>query len=74
LVAATIETSPVLSVVRRDSLFEGNYIFRPGHASYDVSPDGSKFVLIRPRGGVIHTVVALNWGGELRARLAGRAR
>jgi hypothetical protein len=40
---------------------------------YDVSPDGSRFLLMRPstRAGQSELVVVQNWFEELRARVGG---
>jgi len=48
-------------------LFEGPYFLSPGHASFDVSPDGASLVMLRPvKGNGEQIVVIHNWKAELR--------
>jgi hypothetical protein len=74
LVAVTYAATPTFAILSRTPLFENTYIIgRAPHANYDVSPDGSAFLLIKavedPRVIVVH-----NWAAELRARMAGQRR
>jgi serine/threonine-protein kinase len=69
LVAATISTSPAFVVTGRTDLFPDTYMFaRAPHANYDVSLDGTRFLMVkitaRPQ-----LVVAYGWLSELRARV-----
>jgi hypothetical protein len=50
-------------------LFDGPYqADSTGHASYDVSPDGKKFLMIRnEEGGLTELRVVLNFAEELKA-------
>jgi serine/threonine-protein kinase len=68
---ATITVDPELAVVRRDSLFSGDYASWFGHSSFDVSLDGQRLLLIAPANDSAGAVVVHNWGSELRARLGG---
>jgi eukaryotic-like serine/threonine-protein kinase len=48
LMVATVETAPEFRVTARQALFSiGDYAPSTPHASYDVSPDGSTFVMVR---------------------------
>jgi hypothetical protein len=48
LIEAAVTTSPTFAVSARAELFEDPYVKNPRHsAEYDVSPDGSSFVMIR---------------------------
>jgi eukaryotic-like serine/threonine-protein kinase len=48
LMAATIQTKPVLAVTSRRSLFSvGDIMTSTPHSDYDVSPDGRTFVMVR---------------------------
>jgi serine/threonine-protein kinase len=75
LMAASISTTPTLTVTGRTAVFPDDYMFAQApHANYDVSPDGSRFLMVksaeRPE-----LFVAYGWGAELRAQLRGlRAR
>jgi serine/threonine-protein kinase len=51
----------------------GDFLTNPSHQNYDVSPDGSEFLLIRRAGEDVQTIVVENWGRELRERMANRS-
>ncbi len=55
----------------RERLFEGELQGGPGSfaATYDVHPDGERFVLARETGGGTEIVVWLDWLDELKARM-----
>ena len=61
IIAVTLARDPMLRVVSREVLFKGNY-----DREFDVSPDGSRFLMIEPRGSEISLVVIPNWLTELR--------
>ena len=71
--AATVTTAPDFTVVRRDSLFSGDFGSWVGHAGYDAAAGGQQLLLLRPVTDSTRTIVVHNWGAELRARLAGPA-
>ena len=66
---AVVAATPDFAVVRRDSLFSGDFGSWIGHAGYDVTPDGKQLLLLRPVTDSTHTIVVHNWEQELRARL-----
>jgi eukaryotic-like serine/threonine-protein kinase len=67
-VAASVVTTPTFSVTARDVLFEGNYLLNGGHASFDVSPEGKSFLMLRPVSGAGEEIVVIpNWAAELHA-------
>ncbi|MBI3982112.1 MAG: protein kinase [Gemmatimonadetes bacterium] len=48
LVAAAVQTAPTFRVMSRKALFSlADYVPTTPHASYDVSPDGKTFVMVR---------------------------
>ena len=74
MIAATLEPlvgpsrAASLSVVNRQPLFQGRVLLESGdEVSYDVHPDGKRFVVIRPAMDP-EIVVVLNWVSELRER------
>jgi len=72
-VAAEIITVPGLAVKSRTPLFDD--VFLPPterHANFDVSPDGTRFLLLKSVGEE-RLIVARNWGDELSARLRSRS-
>jgi Tol biopolymer transport system component len=72
LVAAKVETSPALRVTAREMLFPVNdYLPTTPHSSYDVSPDGKTFAMVR-RNAASRIVVIQNFP-ELVRRKGGAA-
>jgi hypothetical protein len=51
-----------------------DYLTDVTHTSYDVWPDGSGFLMVKPIGGDTRPVLVHNWGRELRERLAAAKR
>jgi Tol biopolymer transport system component len=75
LTAATVRTTPSFRVEGRQQLFSvAQYFLDPYHQAYDVRPDGSGFVFLRPladsasSSGAIQLVRAENWFSDLAAR------
>lgn len=68
VLAATIDTSPPLRVVRRDTLFADVYVSEFG-TSYDIAPDGAQF-LFSKSAEASRIIVALGWLDALRDRMA----
>ena len=73
LVSAAFSAGPEFSVDSRTFLFDVSE-FEPSqpHANYDVSPDGSRFVMVH-QGVIPEIVYVLNWSEEVRKR-SGSAR
>jgi len=65
MVAVTVETEPAIRVLRREVLFEDEFVQYRWSRQYDITPDGKRFVMIKnpPRGNV---EVITNWFAELR--------
>ncbi len=61
LISATLARAPSLHVVSREQLFEGRY--RP---EFDISHDGTRFLMIESQSSGLKLVVIPNWGTELR--------
>jgi Tol biopolymer transport system component len=71
-VAANVRTTPTFAVVSRDVLFNDRFVSAAApHANYDVSPDGTRLLVLEavdePQIIVVH-----HWGAEVRARLRSR--
>jgi Tol biopolymer transport system component len=68
LVSATVSAGGEFSVDARTFLFDVSE-FEPAqpHANYDVSPDGSRFVMVH-QGMIPEMVYVLNWAEEVRRR------
>ena len=72
--AVEIRTEPTFGAGTPRLLFEGTYERQPGAgANYNVSPDGQRFLMIKPGGtrdeGVNQINVVLNWFEELKAKV-----
>jgi serine/threonine-protein kinase len=62
VIAATLAMSEAaLTVVRRDSLFSGQYFENVRWPEYDITPDGEQFVFIKLGDSTVRPVVVLNW-------------
>ncbi len=71
LVAASVSTTPAFAVTGRTDLFADDYMFAQApHANYDVSADGTRFLMIRSAQRP-ELLVAYGWLTELNARLNG---
>lgn len=70
LMRATIATTPEFRVVRRDTMFAHDYAMSGGAAGFDVSPDGSSFVMLRPVDRAQRVVVVTGWMDDVRERMS----
>ena len=67
---ANLSSGSSISVASRDSLFSGNFSHGDGMAApYDVTRDGSRFVMLESADNAQQVVVVTNWPAELRAKL-----
>ena len=70
LMQANLSSGSSISVASRDSLFSGNFSHGDGMAApYDVTRDGSRFVMLESADNAQQVVVVTNWPAELRAKL-----
>jgi hypothetical protein len=71
MMVAAVVTSPAFSAARPQPLFEADFVqtWNSTMPSYDVSPDGQRFAMIRQRAGAdaVEFHVVLDWLSELRA-------
>jgi len=69
LVEATVAANSGFTVVSWTPLFDDTFMFAPApHANYDISPDGSYFLAVRPAE-PSQLVLVHNWREELRRRM-----
>ena len=75
IIGATLQTSPVFTVLARDSIMSllPYNMSTPVHASYDIAPDGRHFLLLRPLRNDNGLVIVHNWKTELRKLRSGRS-
>ena len=66
MMAVDVQTSPAFRAGAPKVLFQGTYV-----ASYDVAPDGKRFLMIKPPAisSTGQVTVVLNWFEELRRRV-----
>ncbi len=74
LIAATLQTTPELALVRRDTLFLINALAGDVEAGYDVFPDGRRFVFPRIVSSNAAPIVVFGWLDEVRERMAAEMR
>ena len=78
MMVAAIQTTPTLTAGRAQELFTTTHERDRGsgfaNANYDITRDGTRFVMIQPPAASSHIVVALHWFEELRARTTGGKR
>ena len=76
LMSATVRTDSSFDWDAPVALFSGPYETLANYsvANYDVSPDGRRFVMVKPDESVSSGQVVLvqNWVGEMERRLGGR--
>ncbi len=71
LVSVGITPGSALGVGERKVVLTGDFLTNPSHQNYDVSPDGSEFLMLRRAGDDVLNVVVHNWVRELLAKTAG---
>ncbi|MEO8564165.1 MAG: protein kinase [bacterium] len=70
IMAARVRTSPTLGVLGRDSLFADDFVHSTNpHANFDVSPDGSHLLMLKPISEE-QMIVVSNWSSGLKTRIA----
>ncbi|NIN71747.1 MAG: hypothetical protein GTO46_07405 [Gemmatimonadetes bacterium] len=69
LISVAVETEPAFSIGTREILFERPYQSFMAAASYDIHPDGDRFVMITSGERSTSLIVVLNWFEELRRRM-----
>jgi Tol biopolymer transport system component len=73
MMAVEVSTQPNFAVGTPKPLFDGEYVYSPASwSNYDVSPDGQRFLMIKPTDAVqapSQIVVVQNWFEELKRRV-----
>ena len=74
LMVVAVESGPTFTAATPQVLFEGRYrwVFDPGSPEYDVSADGQRFLMAKPReqeAHITHLNLVLNWFEELKQRV-----
>jgi Tol biopolymer transport system component len=68
IMSAAVTTGASFSVGPPRAVVTGDYLRGQSHPNYDVSPDGTGFLMIRRAGEEVQTIVVQNWLRELVAR------
>ena len=69
MMAVPIATQPAFSAGKPAMLFEGDYLSSPFPATgvtYDVSPDGQRFLMVKEEASATQINVVVNWFDELK--------
>ena len=76
MMAVPIATDPTLRAGAPEVLFEQQYYFERARRTYDLAPDGQRFLMITPNASdsdadssAPQIVLVQNWLDELRARV-----
>jgi eukaryotic-like serine/threonine-protein kinase len=72
MMRAKISTAGRFTVESPELLFESEFDLTPGHANYDVSPDGQHLLMLKPAGGDAQTIIAYDWQSALKAQVTRR--
>jgi serine/threonine-protein kinase len=72
IVGAAVTTGASFGIGERKVVVNGEYQTNVSHPNWDISPDGSEFLMIRRAGEEVHTIVVQNWGREIAAKTGGR--
>ena len=77
MMAASITREPTFSAGNSEILFEGRYLLDGLFPSFDLSPDGSRFLMMKPAGAQaddslapLGLVVVFSWLDELQRLMA----
>ena len=70
IVSVAVTTGSSFSIGERKTVLMNEYVTDATHPSYDVSPDGSQFLMLKRAGAETKPIVVYNWGRELREKLA----
>ena len=72
LLSVAVTTGASFSIGQRRSVLTGDYLLGGGRALYDVSPDGSHFLMLKPTGAHVKAVIVYNWARELREKMTAK--
>jgi serine/threonine-protein kinase len=74
IVSVAVTTGTTFSLGERRVALPGDYLGDPTHANYDVSPDGSQFLMLKAAGVQATPIIVHNWGREFREKLGSAKR
>lgn len=71
VVSVPVSTSPNFRMGERRTLVTGDYLTETTHQDYDISPDGTRLLMLKATEASHGAVIVHNWRRELREKLAG---
>ena len=72
VIGVPVTTGASLTLGERKVVLTGDFLQNPSHPNYDVSPDGSEFLMMRRAGEDVLTIVVHNWAREVAAKTSGQ--
>jgi hypothetical protein len=72
LIGVDVAAGTSFGIGERKVVMSADYLTNASHQNYDVSPDGSEFLMIRRGGEEVHTILVHNWIRELMAKTAAK--
>ena len=70
VISVAVSLTPTFTIGERRTLATGNYLTEPTHQDYDVTPDGTRLLMVKPTGSSGNPVIVHNWGREWAEKLA----
>ena len=67
-----VGTCSTFSIGERRTVVSGDYAIDQTHAGFDVSPDETRFLMLRRAAGESRPMIVYNWAREVKEKLAGR--
>ena len=71
VVSVPVSTSPNFRMGERRTIVTGDYLTETTHQDYDISPDGTRLLMLKATEASHGAVIVHNWRRELREKLAG---
>lgn len=72
IVAARVNMNQEPAVTARDTVARGEFLSSRFHPMYDLTPDGTRVLVLQGGGSSLHVEVVLNWARALEQKLATR--
>ncbi len=70
IMSVAVTTGTAFSIGERKLVLPGTYTTDPSHQNYDISLDGSQFLVLKQADADAKPLLVHNWGQELREKLA----
>ena len=70
VMSVAVSTSPTFTIGERRTIATGYYLTEPTHQDYDISPDGTRLLMVKGTEAWGNAVIVHNWRREFRDKLA----